>query len=171
MRRDEHNDIDSLLEEVISQYSSRESPPGLEQRILNRVRRAPPVPRFAPSNWALAVPALVCVLLSVLFWIKRSPQSVPTPSPSLSAVPPQPTRIAAKVRPVRLAVAHTKPAKREPFPARAPLSEEERALLSLVRQVPEHAAEVLSTQPLFTGQPIGYPRVLIQELQVDDLTR
>lgn len=139
MRDDARNGLDQRLDAALAGYASVEPPPGMEQRILGRVRASEERRRFVWWRWAAAIPALACAI--ALFVYRDAPTVEPPrvalvtpPAPVLS--PPVAKR-ASRPRPVPLP-------KREVFPTPTPLSPGERALLVLVAQSPEKALELLT---------------------------
>jgi len=137
MKDDARNEFDQRLDAALAEYASVEPPPGMEQRILARLRASEAKPRFVWWRWAAAIPALACVV-AVSVYRDAPPVEPPrvtlvTPSaPVLS--PPAAKRVS---RPAPLP-------KREVFPTPSPLSAEERALLLLIAQSPEKARELLT---------------------------
>jgi hypothetical protein len=136
------DDKDRLLDEALKAYVSQEPWPGLEERVLNRVRSAPKRRRFVWLRFALPLAAAACL------WLLFMPRHEPAP-PQTAAVVVEPALV-ERVEPQPPVVVHPKRAlqkrprypKLDQFPAPAPLTEEERALLQLVRTEPEVAQAV-----------------------------
>jgi hypothetical protein len=106
---------DDLLNEALASYTGREPRPGIEERVLRRVR----APRLARrSGWALALLAAACVIVAVMIPRQEMldiplPRIAPEPPAMVKSKPPQ-----AIHRPDR-------------FPTPSPLTREERMLLAL----------------------------------------
>ncbi len=169
MRSEERDPLDALLEEALPGYSGHEPHPGLEQRILNRVRAAGPAPRF--PRWVFAIPALAGLLvLAGIFWKREAPK-VPRPeaahtvakisAPAVPPVKPEPAR--------RTTRRHTRYPKQPVFPAPTPLTNEERALLALAAHAPKEAREALTQTRPRDPEPIRIEEIKIQPLQSDGL--
>jgi len=102
---------DDLLKEALACYAGRDPRPGIEERVLRRVR----APRLARrSGWAVVLLAAACVI--VMMMIPRE-ETLVVPLPAL-AMPPLPVLVKAIERPDR-------------FPTPSPLTREERTLLAL----------------------------------------
>ena len=172
MRSEERDPIDALLDEALAGYSSHEPRPGLEQRILNRVRAAGLAPRFAFPRWVFAVPALACLLLwAGIFWIRHAakperPEVAHTvakiSAPPVPPATPEPSRRAVRRR-------HARYPKLPQFPAPAPITNEERALLALVARAPKEAREALAETRPRNPEPVRIEEINIPPLQSDGL--
>jgi hypothetical protein len=133
--------VDELLDRAIAEYL--EAPrPGLEQRVLRRVRSEG---RTLMPVWALAAVVSVCLLAFVLTRTDRVPETVhsgtqmpPALHMAQAAQSPQVHRVQKAAR----AVLPPALPKRATFPTPTPLSDGERALLSLSKRHPEMAAAV-----------------------------
>ncbi len=107
--------LGDLLKDALASYTGREPRPGIEERVLRRVR----APRLARrSGWALASLAAACVIVTIMI----------------------PRQEALEIPPPRIAPATTVMMKSEPphvigrserFPTPSPLTREERMLLAL----------------------------------------
>jgi hypothetical protein len=106
---------DNLLREALASYAALDPRPGIEQRVLRRVRSPRLVKRF---GWALALATAASVIAVTM--IPRQ-ESLEITLPELAAVPPLAV-IAAPPPPIH---------KPDRFPSPAPLTREERALLAL----------------------------------------
>jgi hypothetical protein len=178
MRSNDEKDLDSLLEEGLSSYSSQEPRPGLELRVLNRLRNAGPSVRFVFPRWAFAIPALACGL--VLFaWLHTLPVQQPVVQLKVTqqkVAPEAPTFTEAAIIPASRVQVERKPrsvAKRAPlpklqqFPSPAPITKEERALLAFVARSPDKAREILIDDRPWAAEPIRIKEINIQSLQID----
>lgn len=135
------------LDDALRTYSAQPPPAGMQERILGRAR--------SPKRPFWIVPLAAGLLLGIAFWPSSEPQvqrAIALPQPP--AV--EPIRSQPAAPPVRRAT-RKRPAQ---FPAPAPLTAEERALLVLVQRSPE-AAPSLSAAVV----PIR-----IDELQIEPLS-
>jgi hypothetical protein len=106
---------DDLLREALASYAGHEPQPGIEERVLGRVR----APRLARrSGWALALLAAACVVMTMM--IPRR-ETLELSAPQIVA----PLPVVVKAQSPR---AIEKP---DRFPSPAPLTREERTLLAL----------------------------------------
>lgn len=174
MRSNQPDELDRLLDEALASYSSEEPRPGLEQRVLGRVRAAGTPRRFGWWRWAVAIPVFASLLvLAINHWSK--PQQ-PTAERNLASARPAAATVVAPVQ-LRHAAPHrarrvvNRPMvtrsplpKREVFPLPAPLSPEERALVDLVTRFPDQAREILIEADRRSRQPIEIPRIEIPPL-------
>jgi hypothetical protein len=171
MRSNQPDELDKLLDEALASYSSEEPRPGLEQRVLKRVR-AEGIPRHVGWwRWAIAIPVLASLLvLAIAHRSKPRPAAAESKVASVqrpATAPTTPRR--AAYRPTRRVVnrpvvAHPPLPKRGVFPLPAPLSAQERALVDLVTRFPDQAREVLIEASQRSSQPIEIPRIEIPPL-------
>ena len=166
MRDDE---LDKLLDGALSAYSGEEPRPGLEVRVMNRVRGERHVHRFAWLTWAIAIPLLVCVLaITLLLRTKRdSTPRVPRAAPVIAKIIPAPP-VRRTVIPASVYKSGRKRVpllpRREQFPTPTPLTDEERALLAVVAGAPS-AQEALVDREKDTFEPLQIAEIQIQPLQ------
>lgn len=156
--REKDDRIDELLDSALAQYSSAEPRPGLETRILARLREAGASAQLPGRSWRwlwAGAMAAFAVLLFVLFTARHSQVAAPqnnvarspespgqvTIPPTQSGAPAIATGAATHRR--RLRERRQTPAitvkldQRLPvFPAPTPLSEQERLLLSYYTRTP-----------------------------------
>ena len=146
--------VDELLDASLRRYSVVEPRPGLEERLLANVPEQ--AQRFAWPSWAWipAAATAAILLVALAFYATRQAPltsapsvarqipapSVPAPVASVSApAPPAPppnvprVRVERTVSPGRLGAGP----RLASFPARAPLSEQERLLLLFIQQTPK----------------------------------
>jgi hypothetical protein len=165
MRSDE---LDKILDGALSSYSREESRPGLEGRVLKRIRAAPEQHRFHWLRWAAAIPALACFLLAVTFWTTRNsiPKSrKPAPIVAKTASPSLIARQAVQTTVARRRPKHVRLPKRGEFPTPAPLTAEERALLAFVVRSPKQAEELLTDAKSRSSEPLEIKAIHIEPLQ------
>lgn len=157
-----NNNLDRILDQALSQYSDAEPLAGMEERILRRIA-AQPEPTSRRWAWILATAATAAVLV-VALWLgsRERPRQRPTASdvaqqtqqgttsvaragkpvaPSAQSHPEVPIlatarRRASSVGPEIAQSAVAKPVLKQ-FPAAAPMTTEEHALLALARKHPE----------------------------------
>jgi hypothetical protein len=144
MKSDERDEFDSLLDAALANYANVEPPPGMDERIVARLRASDRRAGFGWWRWAaVAIPVLAC-LVAVFAYRDRPPLEPPRVA---WTVPPAPVLARPVAKRVRLARPAPLP-RREVFPTPTPLTSEERALLALVAQSPELARELLTpTEP------------------------
>ena len=212
MQEDEHGRfVDALLDAGLAQYHSVEARPGLENRILARLRTEQKVAPWRAWTWvgtSLVAAGVILALVSVAYRQRlQAPISV-TESPRPARMVEAPRDTAAALPAHRFTRRHSEPrgvehaAERqaaggdllsksaavsrlgkpgaaevaqspaEPqgphldvFPSPAPLSEEERLLVRLVRQSPD---EALAAFPEY-GEPVTSLRV--PDLNIPPLER
>jgi len=171
MRSEQPDELDRLLDEALASYSNEEPRPGLEQRVLGRVRAAGTSRRFAWLRWAVAIPVFSLLVLAITHRSKPQAASVDrnlasAKPPATAVAPPAGLRRAAvrRARVRRPEVARSPLPKRAVFPLPAPLSPEERALVDLVTRFPDQARQVLVEASQRTSQPIEIPRIEIPPL-------
>lgn len=172
MGSNERDELDNLLDRALSSYSVQEPRWGLEERLLNRIRAAGAARRFAWLRWAVAIPALACLLvLMFTFRVERdsnsnTPQEVRTAAIPLDAAPDTLRTNPEIPKPVRRSGAKRLPfPKREQFPAPAPITDEERALMTFVARAPDEAREVLIEARKRDAEPIQIEEIQIEPLQ------
>jgi hypothetical protein len=172
MRSDE---LDKILDSALSSYSKEEPRPGLESRVLNRIRASREARRFAWLRWAVAIPVLASLLF--VFWILDS--SKPARS-KLKGAAETPQHVALQNRDRKGAVnklqkhvasagrpsaKHVPLPKQKQFPSPVPLTDEERTLLAFVARSPKQAKELLVDAKSRTAEPIEIKEIQIEPLQ------
>ena len=168
MRSDEGDERDRLLDEALSSYSAEEPRPGLEQRVLNRIRAEAGARRRAWAQWYIAIPAL-CLLavVALVGWPRREPAPAPrrpvAQAPEVKKPVVVPTRMRKPARQPRTRVAGLP--KLEQFPSPSPLTEEERALLEFVMRSPKDAQAFLGDVEIQSVEPIRIEEIHIEPLQ------
>ena len=186
MKNDERDELDGLIDGALSEYSSADPMDGLEDRVLRRVQAARAARR---SPWfyrlGLAIPALAALLLAgMALWMGRDSQpfttdatrkaAVSEPSPLTSGPRLSPAPAARVVEPKRgnrtgrgySAPARSLP-KEECFPAPAPMTDEERALVAWVRRAPIEAAQAFADLQKRSAEPIEIQPIEIPPLPGD----
>ena len=128
------DELDQLLDSALGTYSKKEPWSGLDDRVLSRVRRK-------ERRWlwaAIAVPVAAAILMAIA--IMRPRVEIPVVKDS---VPPTPVveevrhAVVTKAAKHSLRAVRTAAPKQSQFPAPAPLTEDERALLDLASRAPE----------------------------------
>ncbi len=173
--------VDELLDASLNRYSQVEPRAGLEERLLASVPEQ--AQRFAWPQWAwIPAVATAAVLIAALAFYATRQQAPASPSPAVAQTPaptlPAPVVSAPVPAPhpsiSRGRVERTQSAGRlgagprlATFPARAPLSEQERLLLRFVQQTPKEQlmARQLGAVPIepLAIQPLTVPPLEIQE--------
>ena len=95
MAGEQRDAMDRLIDGGLASYSNGEPRPGLEQRILSRVRTEDVRPRFPLLRWALPIAALASLLAGIALW----PHRAPAPGPP-AAVQTAASELPAAVAPV-----------------------------------------------------------------------
>jgi hypothetical protein len=170
MSNDERDKIESLLDAALASYSRQEPRPGLPRRVLDRIH-ADTAPRFAFPRWVWAVPVAACLLWAGIFWTRHAA----TPERVQVTQVTQVSHVAAarETAPARPAtpriVDHPHKRKVLPrlpqFPAPAPVTDEERALLAFVTRAPKEVQEALIDAQQLGVEPIQIEEIKIQPLQ------
>lgn len=152
--------VDDLLDAALARHRSAEPRPGLEQRALARLRAEPqPRPWFGWA-WRLAAGvAVFAIVVATAHWARRTALAPEAPPRSTGGLSPETNKASTLVSTLQPEVA--KPAmthtarrtavrtvrqvvfrravaepRRETFPSPAPLSKEERLLMSYVKLGP-----------------------------------
>jgi hypothetical protein len=164
MSNDERDNIESLLNDALASYSRQEPQPGLEQRVLHRIH-APAAPRLAFPRWIWAIPAAACLLWASILWTRHvvTPDRIPVTHVAVARVtaPPKPETPHIVTRPRKRKAQPRLPQ----FPAPAPVTNEERALLAFVTRAPREAQEALIDAQQLSVEPIRIEEIKIQPLQ------
>lgn len=142
--------VDELLDASLRRYAQVEPRPGLEERLLAGVPEE--AQRFAWPHWAWIPAATVAILLAALAFYATRQTPVPS-APIVAQQPPAaiiPAPVVSEPAPAARASVSRSTAERAQlagrlgagprlatFPARAPLSEQERLLLLFVQQAPK----------------------------------
>jgi len=162
-----NEELDRRIDSALVGYSDAEQLAGLEERVLRRVRVAM---RRRMLGWAAAIVVAASVVVTVI--VVRVPHHVgPTYRVGVPAVMrPAPVVEKPRVVTVRRAKSRAVRARRLPkleqFPARAPLTAEERALLALVAHHPAEAQQVFAELQK-SKEPIEIQPIQIPPLQSD----
>jgi hypothetical protein len=177
MKNDDRDELDEIIDGALAGYSSADPMEGLEDRVLRRVHAAGAARR---GPWRLrlwfALPALAALLLAgITLRIEWKPQSRTTkPTPTVagfkppSLPPPRPQLRPAP--PLRVAKPHhrirTLP-KQEYFPAPAPITNEERALVAWVGRAPIEAQQAFADLQKRSDEPVDIQPIQIPPLRTD----
>jgi hypothetical protein len=162
---EDSDELDRVIDGALAGYSGAEPLAGLEERVLNRVR-AVNAGRRGRIMWAFALAAVAAVVVAVI--AERPPQA-PAPKHNAIArvVTPAPVRHAVEER----RVVPKRPRQRllpkqDQFPAPAPMTSEERALVAFVEQHPAEARQVFAELEK-SGEPIEIQPIQIPPLDSD----
>ncbi len=173
--------LDAMLDEMLANYSAVEPRPGFEQRLAATLRGTQPERRwFEFGGWAWGMVATATALLLIatyVFWPAPKPgpqQAVKAPQKELMpmetgqvAQPKQPEVAGAggatlkhqAVHRSRAVMANAAVPKLETFPARAPLTNEEKLLMSYMARTPQQEliAQSRPDEPLAPELDEGFP--------------
>lgn len=161
--KQDRDHLDDLIDQGLSIYSAQQPRTGIERRVLEHVRQANAAPRRS-RIWWFAIPALAAMVLLMVVNRENRPSPRPdvvaqAPAPRQPEVQPEPLRKAqSPVRKPRAIARRTRLPKQDEFPAPAPLSQEERALMALLNEHPEVFVEFARTGP-----------ITIDELEIEEL--
>jgi hypothetical protein len=175
----EHRDpLAHLLDDALATYANQNPRPGLEQRVLNRIR-AEGAPRVPLLRWALPVAAMGCLLAGIAVWNHRAP--APAPSERRTEASPPPANVATTEPAKLLRRQPKKLLRRQPenvhrarvpkepeFPIRTPLTHQERALVAFVRSAPNQALQVFGETPPTKTEPLRIEEIQLEPLQIRD---
>jgi|HubBroStandDraft_6_1064221.scaffolds.fasta_scaffold69890_3 hypothetical protein len=142
--------IDQWIDDALVGYSAAEPLAGIEERVLNRIRR-----RSRIARWAWATPALASLLLAAVIAVRTTPGEQQSLNLSPPSAAPAPTFI-----PMR-------PVKRFKIAASKSLTREERALLAFVRRDPAAAVEAFDELQKKSSEPLEIQSIEVQPLQSD----
>ncbi len=156
-------ELDRILDEALASYGAMEPRPGLERRVLHRVRAA-----SVRRRWLLLVPVLAALLLAIGIRLWPGIRTI-------DALPPQPSSIARApvIAAPRIAKVIARSARPRVFPRReglprkalfptpSPLTPDERALLFLASKRPGQTEDFAAHREI---EPIE-----ISELQITPL--
>src|SRR5205807_10273087 len=123
--------LDYLLDDALATYANQDPRPGLERRVLNRIRSEGARPGFPILGWALPITAMGCLLAGIAVWNHRVPAPA-APDMVRTEASRRPGIVATTepVRPLRRQpgrARHASVPKQAEFPIRAPLTHQERA--------------------------------------------
>ena len=174
MRSDSPDELDRILDAALANYASEEPRPGLERRVIRRVRSASGERRVWLWQWAVTMAAVASLVLAAVLFRPTPPtppvaRKGPSEPPAVVSriAPERPPRV-APARPRRVVhrpvVASSALPKRDVFPALTPMNEQERAVLNLVARFPEQAHEILSE----AAHPVLAP-IEIEQIQIPPL--
>lgn len=162
------DELDKILDGALASYTQEEPRPGLDGRILNRIRTESHTRRFTWLRWAVAVPAFAClVILAVTILTKRNSVQRPLPAPIMAktAAASPIARAAVQTIVTRRRPKQLRLRKRQQFPTPTPLTDEERALLAFVAHSPKQAQEVFADAKSRSAEPIHIKEISIEPLQ------
>ena len=175
------DELNSIIDRALSSYSDVQPLAGLEERVLNRIRASESARRsFGPLRWALALSFILVLAAAIAVRTQYRPASDmalddasrrPIAISPLDEVTPSHSPIPGKLEQVtRRRHEHTlKPLpKREQFPAAAPITDQERALLTLVERNPVEALNLFADLKRQVSEPIEIEPLQIKPLQGDD---
>lgn len=167
---DKHDDrfVDDLLDSALARYAQAEPRPGLEGRLVARLR-SEPEPRAFSWRWMPAAAAAVVVFAAFLYFagsresrtleiVKQTKLTIaPAVTPPQVTLESLPTGNRPVVKQPSARVLASTPAPREQFPTPLALSEQEQLLVHFVKQTPPQELQALARQN--RAEPIKVLRV------------
>jgi hypothetical protein len=142
----QNDELDSILDAALSEYSNRAPRPGFEYRILQGVQAAPSASRlYRRLGWALAAVSMAAIALAGILRFQEPPRPRPLPqiaSAVRSPLPPLPETHTQAI--AQVVSRRTKSRKREKYPEPELLTDGERALLRFARSEPEQARQLVA---------------------------
>jgi hypothetical protein len=164
------DELDELIDRALARYVEAEPVAGLGDRVLQRVRAAD---RHIGGRWAWwAVPsaALLGAVALIHIWNGRVPvktEAVQADKGASAVILPVsvPPRWSFDARWHSRARRASHLPKLENFPARTPMTEEERALVRLVSQSPNQAVRLFSQDERNPMEPIKIEPIQIEPLE------
>jgi hypothetical protein len=152
-------ELDELIGKALRSYSAAKPRPGLERRVLNRLAADRP-PRRRFLLWAFAA-ALVAICIFSPF---ITPDRTPVRQPPRELIPR--TAALAPVLNPRIPVRRRVPSPgQKDFWASTPLTDDEKAFLTLVERVPLQAEELLNSTGPQPIEPIAIEEISIPPLE------
>src|SRR5579862_6989318 len=73
MENEREDQLSRLLDDALATYASQRPRPGLELRVLNRIRAEDALPRLPLLRWAVPLATLACLLVGITLWRNRDP--------------------------------------------------------------------------------------------------
>jgi hypothetical protein len=174
----DNRDLDALVDEALSSYTTAEPDPSLRARIMTRVAED------APSQkrlWLFAPAAACAAALVIVFLLHHStPAPHPSPSPATSAAsahaPHTPVRVVPQqaIHPHPALAAHRTRRRERPallrndsFPSPTPLTAQESLLLKFAMEHPDQARQVLAAP---ASRPIENAPLAIASIHIAALS-
>lgn len=143
MTHRQNDELDSILDAALSEYSNRAPRLGFEYRILHGVHTAAPERRLYPRiAWILAAISMVAIMLAAILRFEDSPPPRPLPQIASDVQSPLPETHTPAI--TQVVNRRTKSHKRERFPEPELLTDGERALLRFARSEPEQARQLVA---------------------------
>lgn len=169
--------VDALLEASLERYGSKEPRPGLESRLLARLRTEPLPAQRRAWVWAIGMAAAAVIVFAIVITrpSRREPVSIAPPPPvAANKTGPAPVINAQKLQKPQAPIRHaarvrarqSRPAQ---FPTPTPLSEQEKLLLVYVKEAPKAVLAAPVTKPI--DEPLEITRLTIAPLRIKELPR
>ena len=151
--------MERWLDKVLAEHGSAEPRPGLEKRVLVRVRQEQEASAQTRSWWPVLAATAAAVALAIgVFMVERPAKAPVTPvanadrqrSPTVAEKAPHQVAVPLRARRPHHTRRDTDAGQGVPkldqFPSPAPLSEEEEALVRYVKEFPEEARMIAQAQ-------------------------
>jgi hypothetical protein len=165
------DNLDHLIDRALARYTEAEPLAGMEARVLQRVRA-----RHTGRTWvwwAAITAALIPALALVHGWngpVPAPPGPVDSGASSVAMTPlaAAPRRWSLDSRLPGRARHATHLPRLENFPARTPMTEEERVLVQLVTQSPNEAVKLFSQDERNETEPIKVDPIQVDPLELSN---
>lgn len=172
--------FDPLVDVALEAYLRAEPRPGMEQRVLNRIRAEGAPHTFPSFRWLYAAMAVACLAAGAAIWNLRTPTVAPPAMMRVTHNPPPAAASAETVEPVRKWKKRTRRGgvpRKDEFPMREPLTGQERALIGIVRGASADALlalnddKVIDIEPLPEIEPLYTGAIELPPLPCNDSTK
>jgi len=167
------DELDRIVDSAVRDFGAVEPPPGLESRVLNRVRfeeaRRPWATRPWTTMWywALAGSAALAGMVTLWVWPQANAPNIPLPSAVVAAKRESPPPAFTTTLPKRVAAAHHHARTRA---SSQHLSAEESALVALVSAHPEEAVSVVADLRQKLSAPFQIASLSIAPIEIKSLS-
>jgi len=171
MQSNKRDELDNIIDGALPGYSGAEPLAGLDHRVLNRICVAQAARSSRrPWRWALALSVVASMVFAAILLQTRQ-RSVPKGPEIVRALPPtspqtpQPVPTLKRNAPAMHGRRPKAMPKLEVFPAPAPLTSEERALMAFVKHDREQAEQTFAELRRRNDEPIDIQPIQIRLLQ------
>jgi len=162
------DELDRIVDSAVRDFGAVEPPPGLESRVLNRVRfEEARRPWTTMWYWALAGSAALAVIVTAWVWPQAKAPKIPSPPAVVAAKRESPPPVFTTTVPKRVAAAHHHARTRA---SSQHLSAEESALVALVSAHPEEAVSVVADLRQKLSAPFQIASLSIAPIEIKSLS-